>query len=427
MGNINLSNDQLELFNQIETSNTNFFIQGQAGTGKSTFLQFLKSFSKKKICVVCPTAVAALNVEGATIHSLFRLPPADYIVFDKLELARKTATILNNIQLLIIDEISMVRPDILDAIDLLCKQARGINLPFGGIQLLLIGDLCQLPPIIKNGVVSDIFYDNYGYKNPYFFDSNAYKSGNFKVFQFTKIFRQQDPELIENLSKIRLQQDLTSAIQYFNTAKINDDSILDYAVTITPFRNVADSINTARLSKILGEPKMYIGTTSGEFDDIKDTPAPKMLMLKVGALVMFNKNSQSWINGSLGLVEKLEDEYIEVRLLATNELVSVKRESWQKYKYDYNRELRKVEETIVGEFVQFPLQLGYALTIHKAQGKTLDKVIINLSKGAFAHGQLYVALSRTRYKKDMHILTPLKTDDVIVDRRIIEFLENIKG
>ena len=419
-----LDTDQKELFDLVENTNTNVFIQGQAGTGKSTFINYLKKYSDKRIRIVCPTAVAAINVGGTTIHSLFKLPFSDFFIFDDLlkEKRQKLKSILNKTDLLIIDEVSMVRPDMLDIIDLLSKQAKGKDEPFGGLQMLLIGDLCQLPPVIKSNAYH-IFKEAYGHRNPYFFDANSYKAGNFEKIELTKVYRQSDKELLKNLIRVRENKDVDEAVEYFNTCKITDEEVLNTAMTITPYKQVAENINQQRLGELETPVHTYVCQTKGTFDEAKECPSPRVLTLKKGALVIFNKNnSPSWINGTSGIIEKLEDDSITVKVLKTGESVAVKREEWKSYQYDYDRETGTVVEKEVGTFIQFPLQLGYALTIHKAQGKTLDKVVIDLNRGAFAHGQLYVALSRTRKKADIHLTKRIDVSDIIMDDRIVEFL-----
>lgn len=421
-----LDETQSELFDLIENTQTNIFIQGQAGTGKSTFINYLRKHSDKRIRVVCPTAVAAINIEGVTIHSLFNLPLSDFFIFDELlkEPRKKLKSILNKTDLLIIDEISMVRPDTLDSIDLLSKQARGNDKPFGGLQMLLIGDLCQLPPVIKSNTYH-VFKEAYGHRMPYFFDANSYKAGDFTKIELTKVYRQSDKELLNNLIKIRENTDIDNAVEYFNTCKIEDEEILNTAMTITPYKSVAENINQKRLGALETPIHTYVCQTKGIFDDAKECPAPRVLTLREGALVIFNKNNfAQWINGTSGIVEKLEDDVIRVKVLNTGITVSVKREEWKSYQYDYDRETGTVVEKEIGTFIQFPLQLGYALTIHKAQGKTLDKVVIDLNRGAFAHGQLYVALSRTRTKADIHLNKRIDVSDIIMDDRVVEFIKN---
>lgn len=413
-----LTDTQKQAFNTIECTNSNLLILGPAGTGKSTFINYLKSASKKRIICACPTAVSALNVGGQTIHSLFQIQPRDFIMPDILKLKAKPRNILNATDVLIIDEISMVAPDLLDAMDILARHARRNNAPFGGIQVVAIGDLFQLPPVITREA-TEYYQSEYGNSNAYFFDSFVFQRANFIKYSFDKVYRQNDVPLLENL--IKLRQNDVSALDFFNNCKILDASRRDNAVIITPFRAVAERINSMRLGQIAAPEINFVGELSGTFSE-RDVPAPMNLTLKVGALVVFVKNADKWHNGSMGIVREIGARNITVQLLSDNrELVTVKPEKWQKIEYSRDENDRLVENE-VGGYRQFPLNLGYAMTIHKAQGKTLDNVVVDISRGAFAHGQTYVALSRTRSATDMHIATPLRPRDVIFDNRVIEFV-----
>ena len=415
-----LSDAQMSAFNCIEHTNSNLLILGPAGTGKSTFVNYLKSASKKRIIRACPTAVSALNVGGQTIHSLFQIQPRDFIMPELLKLKAKPRNILNATDILIIDEISMVAPDLLDAIDILARSARHNNAPFGGIQVVAIGDLFQLPPVITRDAM-EYYRAAYEHDNAYFFDSNVYRRADFLRYSFDLIYRQSDVALLENLRRLR-DNDLT-ALEFFNNCKIDDAARRENAVIITPFRAVAERINASRLAQINAPEITYTGELNGNFSE-RDVPAPMNLTLKVGALVVFVKNGDKWHNGSMGIVRNMSAREITVELLNhTHDVVSVRPETWQKIEYSRD-ENDRIQENEVGSFKQFPLNLGYAMTIHKAQGKTLDAVIVDISRGAFAHGQTYVALSRTRSASDMHIATPLRARDVIFDNRVLEFVAN---
>lgn len=415
-----LNDIQMSAFNAIERTKSNILILGQAGTGKSTFINFLKSASKKRILCACPTAVSALNVGGQTIHSLFQIQPRDFIMPELLKLKAKPRNILNAADVLVIDEISMVAPDLLDAIDILARSARHNNEPFGGMQVVAIGDLFQLPPVITNDAMQ-YYQQAYEHPNAYFFDSNVYKRANFLRYDFDFVYRQADADLLENLKRLRTND--LDALGFFNACKIKDEYRRNNAVIITPFRAVAEKINADRLAQINAPEIAYKGELTGSFQE-RDTPAPMNLTLKVGALVVFVKNSDKWHNGSMGIVRNLGAKEIQVELLnATRDIVSVKQEKWSKIEYSRD-ENDRLQENEVGSFKQFPLNLGYAMTIHKAQGKTLDSVIIDISRGAFAHGQTYVALSRTRNASDMHIIAPLKPRDVIFDTRVLDFVKS---
>ena len=414
-----LSDVQMKAFNTIERTHSNLLILGQAGTGKSTFINYLKSASKKRIICACPTAVSALNVGGQTIHSLFQIQPRDFIMPELLKLKAKPRNILNAADVLVIDEISMVAPDLLDAIDILARAARHNNAPFGGLQVVAIGDLFQLPPVITRDAM-DYYKTSYGYENAYFFDSNVYKRADFIRYDFDLVYRQNDVMLLDNLKKLR-KNDL-NILGFFNECKIDDPERLKNAVLITPFRAVAERINATRLSEINAPEIVYTGELNGTFQE-RDVPAPMNLTLKIGALVVFVKNGDKWHNGSTGIVRNLGAKDITVELLNKNrDVVIVKPETWQKIEY-IRDENDRLQEHEVGSFKQFPLNLGYAMTIHKAQGKTLDSVIVDISRGAFAHGQTYVALSRTRNASDMHISVPLRPRDIIFDGRVLDFVD----
>ena len=293
---------------------------------------------------------------------------------------------------------------------------------FGGLQIILIGDLCQLPPIIKQDVVP-IFKQEYQTAEPYFFDAKSYQKGSFEKIELNEVYRQIDSELLSHLQNLRKNENIPETISYFNRPEKYPQDFIQTAITITPYRQVADNINQRRLSELQTQSKSYIAQLDGSFEKMQDTPSPKNLTLKEGALVVFNKNNYpDYINGTSGIIEKLSDRYIIVRCLQDNKFITVYREEWKSFSYDINEITGEVTEKETGSFIQYPLQLGYALTIHKSQGKTLDRVIIDIDRGAFAHGQLYVALSRTRRKTDMLIKRGLSEDDIIFSKRIKSFL-----
>lgn len=422
----NLDKTQKRIFDLIENTSRNAFIQGQAGTGKSYLIDTIRSASTKGVVVACPTAIAAMNVHGVTLHSLFRLAPKD--IYDPKEMVNtrntKNDIVLRAIEVLIIDEISMVRPDLLDTIDLILQDVKRNKKPFGGIQVCLVGDLYQLPPVIKSDV-REIFKDKYDHECAYFFDAKSYQKAKFKKFELEKVYRQQDKELLKNLIKMRSKKDLKEVVKYFNDQKDIDKKLFDNAVTITPYRDVADQINNDKLAEIKQKKKTFSAKCSGSFENAKETPAPKELTLKIGAQVIFIKNdtNKEWINGTMGIVKSYTDDTIIVQLIEdTEKIVYVNKEKWHTHKYFHDKISNRITEVETGEFTQFPLQLGYALTIHKAQGKTLSRVIVDFDRGVFAPGQCYVALSRTRNKKDMLLKTNITEKDIKIDKRISEFL-----
>lgn len=432
---ITLSKEQQEAFDLVNNTLYNIFIQGPAGCGKSTLINYMKRHLKKSYIICSPTAIAASNVGGMTLHAFFKLPVTDIISEENLFRTnrKKVNEILQNVEVLIIDEVSMVRPDILDAVNVLCQNAKhNKTRAFGGIQVVLVGDLYQLPPVIKQNTL-EIFKEMYDTNDPYFFDSDAYKTGKFKKLELNCIYRQENDELLNNLTNLRLNKNVSKSLTYFNSCKINDKNSLDTAVVITPYRATAEQINLEKLNQLSGKEYKFKAILSGSYLKAKSFPVEKELILKEGALVIFTKNNQpEWINGTMGIISDISDSLITVMLLDTGKPVFVKREIWEDHEYETSEYIdsetgkakKYITEKTIGEFKQFPLQLGYACTIHKAQGKTLDKVIIDCGKGMFAHGQLYVALSRTRNKNDMHITSELKVKDSIISKRVLEFISN---
>ena len=272
---------QRKLFDRIEHTHNNIFIQGQAGTGKSTFIKYLKKHSKKRIRLVAPTAIAALNIEGATIHSMFTLPLSDFLIPQEVRSTRrrKLKSILKKTDILIIDEVSMLRPDILDMIEELCCQARGNLALFGGLQIILIGDLCQLPPIIKPAAIP-AFKQKYGTAEPYFFDALSYQKGAFEKIELTEVYRQSDKELLSYLQNLRNDENLPETVSYFNRRENYPPDFAATAITITPYRSVADGINRRRLAELQTPEREYEAQLAGSFEKMQDTPSPKILTIK---------------------------------------------------------------------------------------------------------------------------------------------------
>ena len=411
----------------------NFFIQGRAGTGKSTLLAHLRKELEaqgRRVRVACFTAVAAVNVQGCTIHSLFKFPPLDF--FPPYELAprgRARAT-LRNMDVLIVDEVSMVRPDMLDAMDVHARKARESEEPFGGLQVILMGDLMQLPPVVVAGV-KKVFKEWYGRTDdpydPYFFDAPSFKEGKFCRVLLQTIHRQQDTTLLGHLQNIRASKNVSQAVSYFHSLEIPDAGVRDAAVHLYPKKVSVERYNKAMLDKIAGVMWEYGCQATGKFakpeNDSNDVcyPAPQVLQLKVNALVLVLRNIDfpDCINGSQGIVRELSQDAVTIQMRASGKEYVLPRETWEQQEFDRNG-----EPEVVGTFTQFPLQLGYAMTIHKAQGKTLPKVWVNLNS-AFTTGQAYVALSRTRHAADMHVenITP---NSVLVDERVVSWLKGQK-
>ncbi len=423
---IELSPEQMLAFSYIVNTKKNLFIQGQAGTGKSTLINYLKTHCQKKMLLASPTGAAAYIIGGATIHSIFGIAPKSFINIAKLSKSLATQysqTLLKEAELIVIDEASMINPNILDVIDWTAKVARENSRPFGGLQMVLIGDLFQLPPVIDDSVVA-IFKALYGHGNAYFFDAPSFKEGKFSSISLSTVFRQNDAELLANLDRILKQDDISRALEYFNSAKFTDEAFFESATSLTPTNKAADAINKIRLRAINGQSRMYRGIVWGEFN-LKNAPARPKLELKVGAFVLFTNNHFSIRNGTRAIVTELGDDFINVRLLERDIEIEVRRDTWENIRYEISPLTKEIEEEQIGTYSQFPLQLGYAMTVHKAQGKTLDKAVIEkMHSRFFTHGHAYVALSRTRQKSDMHVAVPLTTSDILIDRRVVDALGN---
>lgn len=405
-------------FDLLEQSSQNVLLTGKAGTGKSTFLRYFRSHTKKRIAVVAPTGIAALNVQGQTIHSFFRFPPR----FVNLnEIKSDYRKIFKNIDLLIIDEISMVRADVFDGIDHFLKVNRHSPLPFGGVQVCLIGDLFQLPPVVTND--ERAFFAQY-YTSPFFFETQAYKAAYFELVEFQDIHRQSDAEFIHLLNSIRSGQCGAHHMGTLNKQVHTEDPSAG-TIVLTATNAVADEINAARLSKLPGETKVYAGELKGQFGLTgARLPAPDQLALKVGAQIMFVKNSAkgNWVNGTIGVVERLDPETITVR--TEDGAFEVTSEKWQTVGYEFDDKKEAIVEKALGSYSQFPIMLAWAITIHKSQGKTLSHVVIDLGRGAFAPGQLYVALSRCPRLEHISLKKAITQRDIQCDSTVIDFMNS---
>ncbi len=404
-------------FELLENSSQNVFLTGKAGTGKSTFLQYFRRNSLKKIAVVAPTGVAALNVSGQTIHSFFRLKPA-FVKVAELKPIRNR--VLKELELLIIDEISMVRADIFDGIDHSLRIARKNNQPFGGVQICVIGDLFQLPPVVSNDEKQ--FFAQH-YRSPFFFASHAYGEADFRIIQFNTIHRQNDAEFIHILNAIRSGACGEQELQTLNARLVPRATPAPSTLVLTATNALAENINNTKLRDIAGNKIVYEGELKGEFG-MKDArlPAPEQLALKVGAQVMFVKNDSEgrWVNGTIGMVETLEDDLITVSVRGI--VHDVEREKWKNIGYEFSEEQEKIIEKPLGTYTQFPLMLAWAITIHKSQGKTLERVIIDLGSGAFAAGQLYVALSRCKTLAGIALKQAVTQADIRCDGEVLAFM-----
>jgi hypothetical protein len=422
--NLKLSEEQQNIFDIIENQNGNIFITGKAGTGKSSLLQYFKYKSQKRLVVVAPTGVAALNVGGQTIHSLFGFPPA-FLSEDKLRELRlypKTAFLLKNIDTVVIDEISMVRADLMEAIDYRLRTARGNELPFGGAQVIMFGDPYQLPPVVSDSELHRYFAHNNG--GHYFFNASVWKNTPMEIYELTQIFRQKDENFKNILNEIRHGGVSNTLLNELNE-RVNFPIPNEGVITLATTNNTVNAINSLRLSQLSGKLFTYKAIIEGELDKAS-FPTEELLQLKDGAQVMFLKNDKEkrWVNGTLGFIKALSDN--EVKVDVDGITFSVAKEKWNKIKYFYNQEERRIEEEVVSSFIQYPLRLAWAITVHKSQGQTYGSVAVDMGDGAFAHGQTYVALSRCTTLETLYLKRGIVIEDIIVDPVIVEFMRLAK-
>ena len=397
------------------------FLTGAAGTGKSTMLEHVRNQLDLKKMVVAPTGVAALNIGGSTINSAFR------IGFETIPEITKSkdprfGKLLKNLELLIIDEISMVRAPMLDAISQCLQIHRNSTEPFGGISILACGDLFQLPPVVQSHE-ENIIYSKYD--SVYFFDAFSFKEiKNPIFFQLTKSFRQEDDHVFyELLNNIRLGIDLEQTVERINKHCYDPTLEVEPFMTLTSRKNKAEDINLHKLSHNDNEEETIPSKEKGELKE-NDLPAPRELKIKKDAMVMFIKNDSEgrWVNGTIGTVaECLDKSKKSIKVKIDGRTHKVEREEWKKVKFTYDEDLDEVYEEVVSSFKQFPIKLGWAVTIHKAQGLTLESASVDLGEGAFATGQAYVALSRCKTLDSLNLVRELKVSDALVDPDIQEF------
>lgn len=414
-----------EAIKEILSKRDHFFITGKAGTGKSTLLRKFLGKTKDNAVVVAPTGVAALNVGGETIHSFFRLRPGGTFS-DIYKMAEKARRIYNEMDTLIIDEISMVRADLLDMVDYFLRiQREAPDLPFGGVRVIFFGDLYQLPPVLTNNEKSAF---STHYKSPYFFEAKVMKQISIRTLELTKVYRQSDEDFINTLNNIRHGQVTDGDLELINSqvdpeyTPDEDDKI----IYLTTTNAIVEKINRVKLSRIDSDERIFKSTVSGQFN-ASAAPVDELLTLKRGAQVMMvNNDSQNrWVNGSLGKIrefyEKDGDRSISVELEG-GEIVEVEPNSWESHKYGIDDSTGKVVSNVIGSFTQFPLKLAWAITIHKSQGKTFDRVYLDLGYGSFAHGQTYVALSRVRSLEGLVLRRACERKDLIVDPEVVDWI-----
>lgn len=413
----------------LEDSNEHLFITGKAGTGKSTLLDLHRSRAPANMVVLAPTGVAALNVLGQTIHSFFAIRPGitpEKAAADGARAGRDKENKFKHLETLVIDEVSMVRAELMDCVDLFLQNARRRPEPFGGVRMVLFGDLYQLPPVVRP---EDREYFSTVYPSPFFFDSRAMRREEFslRVLELDRVYRQHEEDFIELLNAIRdksvTRDQLLRINQRVDPARTRPER---GAVYLTTTNDLADAINHQELAALPGEAWTFTASDRGEFPE-SWLPTTRELTLKIGAQVMFLNNDadRRWVNGTLGEVLDFEiiDETTAVLVRQENgDEDWVTPHTWEMYRSFYDKDEKRLEQESVGAYTQMPLRLAWAVTIHKAQGKTFSRVVIDFGRGAFASGQAYVALSRCRTFQGITLKKPLKPSDVRIDFRVSRFL-----
>lgn len=423
-----LSGDFKAALDVLENTQKSLFITGRAGTGKSTLLQLFRNTTRKKVAVLAPTGVAALNVQGQTIHSFFGFPPriiTPDLVSKKTPL-RHLRKLYKNLETLIIDEVSMVRADMMDGIDRFLRVNREQREPFGGVQVAFFGDLFQLPPVVTRDPVEAAYFQEY-YDSPYFFSAKVFRDADLHLEQLDlrKVYRQESRHFLRLLEAVR-----TGTVDQDDLWDLNERHIPDFTpdgagyITLCARNNTADQINRTALDALPGTPFAFQATIKGQFEP-NVFPTEPTLILKQAAQVMFVKNDvadKQYVNGTIGTIAEISDKHIcvEIAEQAKKEKIRVEPTEWEiiRYKPDTGDGLAT---EVVGSFKQYPLKLAWAITIHKSQGKTFDRCVIDLGSGAFEHGQLYVALSRCRTLEGLVLRKPVRHSDVLTDPRILDY------
>ncbi len=428
-------NEEAQLAWQIvETTDTSLFLTGRAGTGKTTFLRNLKERTSKCAVVVAPTGIAALNAGGVTMHSFFQLPFAPYVPGTKfgsqgsqVRMSREKKRVICSIDLLVIDEISMVRADVLDSVDYVLRFCRHSNKPFGGVQLLMIGDLGQLAPVVKDEEWQIL---RQYYPTPYFFSSSALARMSYAVVELNKVYRQADPKFVDLLNRVRDNMADQSVLDVLNSRYIPDFDAdrVKGCIRLTTHNAQAQRVNTAKLDALPGKAYTYVAEIEGHFPDYM-YPADERLTLKKDAQVMFVKNDSSpekrYYNGMIGTVCSIGSRGFTVRPKDGGDEIDVELETWENTRYELNEESKEITEVVDGEFRQFPVKTAWAITIHKSQGLTFDHAVIDASM-SFAHGQTYVALSRCRTLEGLVLSAPLTRSAIIRDEAVDGYVSDAR-
>ncbi len=427
------TNKQLDLaYDFIQYTGQNIFLTGKAGTGKTTFLKSLKERSPKRMIVVAPTGVAAINAGGVTIHSFFQLSFAPQVGSESAmtreqRYSKEKINIMRTLDLLVIDEISMVRADILDAIDRTLRRFKNRQKPFGGAQVLMIGDLQQLAPVVKNEEWGLLRRE---YDTAFFFSSKALKQFPYVSIELTEVFRQQDEKFISLLNKVRENKLDEMALNDLNARFILDFSPDDEEgyITLCTHNVGAHRINDSKLRQLPGKVKKFKASVEGKFPEYS-YPTDFELVLKVGAQVMFVKNDLSpekrYYNGKIGQIQSIDEHFISVLCPGEEEEIEVESQTWENYKYSIDKDSGDIKEELEGSFTQVPLKLAWAITIHKSQGLTFEKAIID-AEASFAHGQVYVALSRCKTLEGMVLSSKIANRSIVNDGTVTGFVKSVE-
>ena len=418
-----LDEDLTMAYHMMEFTTESIYITGRAGTGKSSLLNYFRKNTVKKCVVLAPTGLAALHVGGSTIHSFFGFPLRPMMKDDPEIRAwskgHPRMRILKKMDTLIIDEVSMVRADLLDAIDQSLRLNMNNDVPFGGKQVIFIGDVFQLPPVVTQ---RDQSYEEERYESPYFFSANAFRNTRPRIVELKKIYRQQDSDFIFLLNRVRMgiadDHDLAALnMRYYDDKRDANE----FAITLTSVNAIADMVNQQKLMELSSSSFLFKGKAEGTFHD-RLYPASSVLQLKVGAQVMMVKNDLQgkWVNGSIGKIVDLNQQEIHVRF-ADGKTHRIEPVTWENKTYIWDRSLNTITFDVQGTYTQYPIKLAWAITIHKSQGLTFKHVVIDLGKGAFAHGQLYVALSRCTTLSGITLRSLISPKDMIVDEAVERF------
>ncbi len=414
--------EQQKAFDLVAKTNTCLFITGKAGTGKTTFIKRIQEEINKNFLILAPTGIAAIAVGGQTMHSFFGFPMQAMGPHTEMNLSNEKFQILKETDTIIVDEASMVRSDMVDGMDRCLRMVFKTNMPFGGKQVIFVGDLFQLPPVVKEGSAdAEMLHDLYGAGLPFFYKAFVLKRMNLPKIEFQKVYRQSDEDFLNILNKMRNGEVTNEDLAVLNEHVKKEANSDDYSVTLTSFNYMAEKINDEKLNAIEEEEFCYQAEIHDDFKK-NDAPVPEYLRLKVGAQVIFCRNypQAGYMNGTIGKVSKLDENHIFVTLENGAE-INVSKVDWENLQSKYNSQTHKMESEVVGSFTQFPLKLAWAITIHKSQGMTFDKMHFDLSRGTFQAGQAYVAISRLRSLNGLTLSNPIRPHHVTQNQEVRVF------